>query len=240
MAREFERHVICERSVGLVEGAMVRPTSAGAGPTADRRLIRGQRTREAIIQVALNIASAEGLEGVSIGRLAAELGVSKSGIFAHFRSKEDLQLAAINSARDAFISDVIARLRNERGIRRIWRLCDLRMRHMATAYPGGCFFYATGAEFDARPGPVRDRLAEIRREWLRVLRETLEEAQETGDIAAETDLTMLTFQLDAYASAANGDAALLGDRRAFPRARMATRAALRDAAVDPKVLPKTI
>lgn len=207
------------------------------GAVEDGRVRRGRRTRRAILDVAVDLASVEGLEGLSIGRLAGALSVSKSGVFAHFGSKEDLQVAVLDAARDAFADEVAGALGGSRpGLARLRRLCDVRLEYMRTAHPGGCFFYAVGAEFDARPGAVRDRAAAARREWLDLLRRLVVEAYDLGHLRAEVDTDVLAFELDAFAQAANGDALLLGDPAAFDRARAATLAALRRAAADPAVL----
>ena len=121
------------------------------------RAARGQRTREAILKTAVDVASAEGLEGLTIGRLAAELEMSKSGLFAHFGSKEELQLATIGAAREIFVDEVVRpAFENDPGLSRLWALLDSWLRYAeAGIFKGGCFFAAASAEFDGRPGPVR-------------------------------------------------------------------------------------
>src|SRR3954453_10972213 len=133
---------------------------------------KGERTRAAILDSAVEIASAEGLEGLTIGRLAAELRMSKSGLFAHFGSKEDLQVATVETARAVFISEVIRPVfEAEHGLARLWNLCDTWLGYVESGtFRGGCFFAASAAEFDSRPGIVRDRIAEIMKEWLAALR----------------------------------------------------------------------
>lgn len=204
----------------------------------DGRLERGRRTRQAILERAVDIASVEGLEGLSIGRLATDLAVSKSGVFAHFASKEDLQLAALEAAREAYGQLVaVPALAVPRGVRRVWELCRRRLEWMRSTHSGGCFFYAVNAEFDARPGRVRDRAAELRREWFAFFRAELAKAQEAGELRADVDLTDLAFQLDAFAMSANGDARLLGDEEPLRVAGRTTLRALRAAATDPDLLP---
>ncbi|HLL74039.1 MAG TPA: helix-turn-helix domain-containing protein, partial [Pyrinomonadaceae bacterium] len=101
-----------------------RPGARSEGPAAEARRARGERTRQAILEVAVDVASAEGLEGLTIGRLASALSMSKSGLFAHFGSKEELQLATVEAAREIFIREVVRpAFEAERGLRRLWNLC---------------------------------------------------------------------------------------------------------------------
>ena len=150
----------------------VKQISAGQGNAAKARKARGDRTRQAILEVAVDVASAEGLEGLTIGRLAAELSMSKSGLFAHFGSKEELQLATVEAARDIFIREVIRpSFEAGKGLARLWKLCDVWLAYVRSeVFRGGCFFAAAAAEFDGRPGLVRDRVAGIMKEWLATLR----------------------------------------------------------------------
>ncbi|HYG82824.1 MAG TPA: TetR/AcrR family transcriptional regulator, partial [Pyrinomonadaceae bacterium] len=143
------------------------------------RKAQGERTRQAILEAAVHLASAEGLEGLTIGRLASELSMSKSGLFAHFGSKEELQLATVEAAREVFIEAVIGpAFEAEKGLARLWRLCDIWLEYVRReVFSGGCFFAAAAAEFDGRPGPVRDRVAGIMKEWLAALRRSVAEAR---------------------------------------------------------------
>lgn len=140
-------------------------------PGTDQRLAKGARARAAIARHAVEVASVEGLTGVSIGRLAADLGLSKSGIATLFGTKEALQVAAVKSAREAFIERVIApSMSQPRGYDRLRVLIELWFEHITDpTFPGGCFRVATIAEFDSKPGPVRDAIAEDRRDWLAFL-----------------------------------------------------------------------
>src|SRR5438045_1680435 len=133
-----------ERSCGIVPRAMPAAT-----PT---------RTREAILERAMDLASVEGLEGLTIGRLAAELQMSKSGLFGHFGSKEELQLATVREAADRFAAEVVEpTLTEEEGSPRLHALCERYIGYLErNVFSGGCFFAAAAAEFDDRPGPVRD------------------------------------------------------------------------------------
>ncbi|WP_259311714.1 TetR/AcrR family transcriptional regulator [Capillimicrobium parvum] len=206
--------------------------------TSDGRLLRGEQTRRAILQRAADIASVEGLEGLSIGRLAAELGASKSGVFAHFGSKEELQLATVEAARERFVEAVVVpALKAPRGLRRLSALCDGWLAYAREpVFAGGCFFCAVDAEFNARPGRVRDALAVARRDWIGLFVTTIEGAQGLGEIDPGVDARQLTFELDAFLLAANTDALLYDDPVAYERASTAMRARLRSAASDPALV----
>ena len=187
------------------------------------RKAQGEGTRKAILEAAVHIASAEGLEGLTIGRLATELSMSKSGLFAHFGSKEDLQVATVEAARAIFIRQVIQPVfEGERGLPGLWRLCDTWLSYVESGvFRGGCFFAAVAAEFDGRPGPVRDRIAEIMKEWLAGLRRAVAEAQAAGELAGEVDPTQMAFEFNALELGANWAFQLYGDKQAFARAREA-------------------
>lgn len=191
--------------------------------SSKRRQAKGGRTRQNILEVAVNIASAEGLEGLTIGRLATQLSMSKSGLFAHFGSKEDLQLATIDIARSRFITDVIRpAFKTDIGILRLWKLCDMWLGHVqGGACSGGCFFAAAASEFDSRPGPVRDRIAEIMKEWLGTLRQAILESQEAGQLSKDVDPVQLAFEFNSFELGANWAFQLYGDKQAFARAREA-------------------
>lgn len=201
----------------------------------DGRIVRGEQTRRRILQHAMDIASLEGLEGLSIGRLAGELRVSKSGLFAHFGSKEELQLAVVGSAVDLFATEVIEPALDEApGLPRLLKLCDGWLDYSARrVFPGGCFFYAAGAEFDCRPGRVRDALAAAKRDWVRLYRRTVRDAQQLGEVRGDVDPVQVAFELDALVGAANSAALLLDDQDSYDMARRAIRERLRAVATDP-------
>lgn len=190
---------------------------------AKGRKAQGERTRRAILETAVHIASAEGLEGLTIGRLALELSMSKSGLFAHFGSKEELQVATVEAARAIFIHEVIKpAFEATQGLLRLWKLCDIWLAYVQSGvFRGGCFFAAAAAEFDSRPGPVRDRIAAIMKEWLAVLRDAIVEAQNAGHLNKEIDATQLAFEVNSLELGANWAFQLYGDPRAFKRAREA-------------------
>lgn len=197
--------------------------SRRASTKATGRRAQGVRRREAILETAVDIASAEGLEGLTIGRLATQLAMSKSGLFAHFGSKEDLQLATVEAAREVFIREVIRpAFTAAHGLPRLWKLCDIWLAHVQEGvFRGGCFFAAAAAEFDSRPGPVRDRIAEIMKEWLGILRRAVAEAQAAGQMNSNVEPPQLAFEFNALELGANWAFQLYGDKQSFARARAA-------------------
>jgi AcrR family transcriptional regulator len=198
---------------------------------ADGRRARGDRTRRAILDQAVQIASAEGLEGLSIGRLAGELGVSKSGLFAHFGSKTDLQLATVDAAREIFIEEVIGGSRTESGFGALVSLTDAWLDYMEReVFRGGCFFAAASTEFDSRPGPVRDRIASMMAEWLLALEAAIQDAQDAGELPAGLDSEQLAFEIHSIGMGANWAYQLYRDQAAFGRAREAIRERVADPA----------
>jgi AcrR family transcriptional regulator len=198
--------------------------SSGAEERVDGRRARGDRTRQAILDEAVQIASSEGLEGLSIGRLASELGVSKSGLFAHFGSKTDLQLAAVDAARKVFIDEVIGGSQRSPGVGGVLSLTDAWLDYMeGEVFRGGCFFAAVSVEFDSRPGPVRDRIASMMSEWLMALEAAIQDAQESGELAESLDSEQLAFEIHSLGMGANWAFQLYRDENAFVRARSAIR-----------------
>ena len=188
---------------------------------APRRQARGLRTREAILARAVDIASVQGLEGLTVGSLAEQLCMSKSGLFAHFGSKQDLQLATIEAARMIFIKKVTRpALSAPRGMPRLWGLVEQWLILVEKRFfPGGCFFSAASFEFDSRRGVVRDRIAAIMNEWIAVLTRAVYEAQKAGHLDPKVDPTRLAFEIHAVAMGAHWASQLLDDRHAYSRAR---------------------
>ena len=191
----------------------------------------GAVRRREILGVAMDLASAEGLSGLSIGRLAAELGMSKSGLFAHFGSKEQLQLATVRFASEGYESDVIGVGELSRpGLQRLRALLAAWVDYIdGTANRGGCFFDASSSEFASRPGPVRDLLARLSRSWLERLVAQARVAAQRAELAPDTDPELLAFRLHAYVEEANWARELLDDERGFERARSAIDTTLRSA-----------
>jgi AcrR family transcriptional regulator len=206
-----------------------------AKPTADGRKVRGDRTRRAILTAAVNVASVEGLEGLSIGRLASELEMSKSGLFAHFGSKEELQISTVRAAAAIFAHRVIvpAQEQFEPGIARLQGMLDNWLDYMERGtFAGGCFFAAATIEMDGRPGPVRDSVAEQMTRWGSALADYAREAIERGELREDTDPEQLAFELDALGTAVNSGWQLHENDKVFERGHRAIRRRLEADATD--------
>ncbi len=171
---------------------------------SDQRLAKGARARATIARRAAELASVEGLDGLSIGRLATDLGISKSGIATLFGTKEALQLAAVQAGRDIFIERVITPgLRTPRGGARVRAMVDNWFAHIENPpFPGGCFRVATLTEFSSKPGPVRDAVVADHDGWLSFLADEVRKAQAMNELA-DVSPDLLVFELDAIVSAAN-------------------------------------
>jgi AcrR family transcriptional regulator len=175
---------------------------------------KGTQTREAILDRAVDLATVEGLEGLTIGRLAAELRMSKSGLFAHFGSKQELQLAAIAAAAQRFKGRVIdPSLDFPDGAPRLRAMAERYLDQLGD-YSGGCFWAATSAEYDDRPGPVRDAIAGALDAWLA-------ELERQARIAGVENPARFAFELYALVMATNSRYRLSGDERVFDHAREA-------------------
>jgi len=186
---------------------------------SDQRLIKGARARATIARRAADVASVEGLTGLSLGRLAGDLGLSKSGVATLFGTKENLQLAAVRAAREVFIEHVVKpALAEPEGMARLRAIVDNWFDYISEpVLPGGCFRVATTVEFDSRPGPIRDAIDADRRDWFALLEQEISRAQSQGRLAGR-DAHALAFQLDAIVAAAN-TGAQMGDEAAVPTAR---------------------
>ena len=184
---------------------------------------KGADTRHAILDHAADLASKVGLGGLTIGVLADDLQLSKSGLFAHFRSKEALQIQVLDHAAQQFVETVVrpalAEPRGEARMRAIferWLAWD-----QAGVLPGGCLFVAAATELDDRPGPVRDRLVELQREWIQVITVSFRRGIEAGRFRRDADAPQFAQDLYGIMLAFHHAARLLGDRRAEARARRA-------------------
>lgn len=177
---------------------------AALDPTRRRRS-DGERTRRAILREAASLATVEGLEGLSIGNLAAALGMSKSGLYAHFGSKQELQLSTIDEARAIFWRDVVEQAEAaEPGLAQVLALADAYFAHISSGtFPGGCFFVGASSEMGTRPGPLKDRVVEFALDFATVIRGFLEAAVERGEVSPDDDLEQLTFELNGIFVAAN-------------------------------------
>ena len=166
---------------------------------------KGIRTRAAILERAAMLASVDGLEQVSLARVAGAVGMSKSGLFAHFRSKEELQLQVIEAAAAIYVERVVKpALRAPRGLPRLLAMCGSFLAYVeGGVFPGGCFFAAAAAEYDARTGVVRDRIAAQQAWWLETLRQLSAESIAAGHLGAATDPAQVAFELEALMFTAN-------------------------------------
>jgi AcrR family transcriptional regulator len=192
-------------------------------PAVRYRRARASRTRAEILSVAVDLASAEGLEGLTIGRLATASGMSKTGIFAHFGSKEQLQLATVSAAKQIFLEQVVTpSLASPSGLPRLRAMLESWLGYVERiVFRGGCFFAAASAEFDSRPGKVRDEIAALTKAWLVALKGEIAFARKKKQIKASVVPAQLAFELHAYVQEANWAFKLFDDKSAFSRARRA-------------------
>ena len=188
---------------------------------AASRHARGERSREAILDAAAQVATVEGIDGLSIGRLAQAVGMSKSGLFGHFGSKEELQLATIDAATELFEQHVLAPAETATdGLGRLRLLTDGYLRYVEDdVFPGGCFFASVLSEMDTRPGPVRDRLVGFLTDWLGRLEAAIRQAQEEGSLEATEEPADLAFELESALFFANAQYVVSGTREPIERAR---------------------
>ncbi len=183
----------------------------------------GARSREAILDEAARLATVAGLDGLSIGRLAAAVGMSKSGLYAHFRSKEDLQLATIQAATSVFFERIVDPARQAPdGLGRLRLLLDGFLDYVeGGVYPGGCFFASVAAEMDTRPGRVRDTAIGLSVQWIQMLADAIRDAQVEGAIDAGEEPEQLAFDLNAYLLLANAQYVALQSPLPIGRAKKA-------------------
>ena len=180
---------------------------------------KGAATREVILERAYGIATSTGLEGLSIGPLAEAVGMSKSGVFAHFGSREDLQRAVLELAGERFsAATLLPALSSPRGLPRLRALLD-RWFDWLRGTPGGCLVLSAVTEYDDRPGPIRDQVVEMHRRWRESVARAVSLAVETGDLRAELDADQAAFEFNAIALAVQHDMALSGLDAAIARGR---------------------
>ena len=182
--------------------------------------MKGDRTRQTILERAVDLASVEGLEGLTIGRLADDLKMSKSGLFAHFGSKEELQLATVEEARNRFLGEVfLPALQEERGYPRLVAICRAWLDYVKRGvFPGGCFFAAASFEYDGRPGVVRDAIAATMNQWIDAITKAIRLAQEEGHLDPSVDPKQLAFEVNALFFGANFSYQMRGEKDALDRA----------------------
>ncbi len=182
--------------------------------------MKGEQTRNSILERAVDLASLEGLEGLTIGRLADDLAMSKSGLFAHFGSKEELQLATVETAKERFISEIFRpALKAPRGYPRLLAICRNWISYVRrSVFPGGCFFAAASFEFDGRPGPVREAIVTAMDEWVGALEKAIRMAQDEKHLNPDVDPAQLAFEINSLFFGANFAFQLRNDRKSLERA----------------------
>ena len=183
----------------------------------------GQRSRQTILRAAANLATVDGLEGISIGNLAAHIGMSKSGLYAHFGSKEELQLATVDTAGEIFAAEVIEPAETIADpLEQLRALFDRFLSYLERrVFPGGCFFASVEVEFGTRPGSVQDSITAVQQAWRGRLERLIREAQAAGSLDAAEDPAQLAFELDSYLLMGNTGFVLHEDPAHLHRARTA-------------------
>src|SRR3954462_2700743 len=191
----------------------MRADESNAERPARRRRSDGERSRAAILDEASRLATVEGIGGLSLSRLADSVGMSKSGLFAHFGSKEELQLATIERADEIFHSQGLEPAESATdGLDRLRRLLDGYLDYVeAGTFPGGCFFATVLVEVSMQPGVVRDRLLAFLEDWLWRLETAIREAQKEGDLDRAENPTQLAFELESSLLLANTQFAVMQD-----------------------------
>ncbi len=195
---------------------------------------RNEQARREILRAAADVASEHGLDGLTIGQLATRLGLSKSGLFGYFGSKEELQLATVRRAREVYLDEVVRpALAAPEGLARVLALGTRWLSYSRRrVFPGGCFFFAAMAEFDARSGPVHDALASASSAWNELIVGQLARAVRRGELAADADPEQLAFELIALLEAANALSVLHRTDEPYRRAATGIRSRLTAAGAD--------
>ena len=188
----------------------------------------GERTRDAILHAAVSLATVDGLEGLSIGNLAGALDMSKSGVYAHFGSKQDLQLATVDEAGRIFREEVIEpALTAAPGLAQLLAVCDAFFDYLERRiFPGGCFFAGAVLEMGTRPGPVKEQVAAFQDMFTGLIRQFTVTALERHELPADEDADVLTFELSGIILAANANFVLHGDPAALRMAKRVVRGRL--------------
>jgi AcrR family transcriptional regulator len=182
---------------------------------------KGQASRDTILRTAATLATTRGLDGLSIGDLAAEVGMSKSGLYAHFKSKEELELATIETAAAIFDREVVQPVTQApAGTARLQALVHSFLSYLERrVFPGGCFFAAVAMELDTRPGPTRDRVVEVLNSWRASLRQCLLDAQASREIDPRANVDQAVFEIQAMLFAANFLFVMTNDANRLTQAR---------------------
>jgi AcrR family transcriptional regulator len=203
-----------------------RPSTTGRHPRAD-----GERTRAAILHAAVSLATVDGLEGLSIGNLAATIGMSKSGLYAHFGSKQDLQLATVEEAGRNFAEEVIQpALAAPAGLAQLDAVCEAFFQHLQRrTFPGGCFFSSAVLEMGTRPGPVKEAVAAFQKGFVDLIRGFAATAIERGELPPGEDPRQLAFELNGIILATDANFVLHDDPAVLDLARQVVRRRLHPA-----------
>jgi len=198
------------------------PTERIAPLAARKPRADGVESRHAILDAAARLATTHGLDGLSIGELASHIGMSKSGLYAHFKSKEELELATIDAAAEIFENDVIRKIPESlRGIARVTALSEAFFEHLARrVYPGGCFFATVAAQLAPRPGRARDRVMQLQGAWVAQFTAALRQARDDGELPPEADLEQLVFEITAMMFRSNFSWIVTEDKRVLNLARV--------------------
>ena len=185
----------------------------------------GERTRSAILRAAASLATVDGLEGLSIGHLAAAIGMSKSGLYAHFGSKQELQLATVEEAGRIFADDVVQpALAAPPGLPQLMAVCEAFFDHLQRrTFPGGCFFAGAAVEMGTRPGPVKESVAAFQSQFVALIRGFAATAVARGELPADEDPGRLAFELNGIILAANASFVLYDDPAVLDLARQVVR-----------------
>ncbi len=196
------------------------PTPHAASPAVSRAAQKGQQTRAAILDAALSLASQMGLEGLSIGALAEVMQMSKSGVFAHFGSREELQISVIREYHARFEEEVFFPAISEpRGLPRLTALFERWVHRVSVELDSGCIYISGAVEFDDRPGPVRDALAAMVRAWHAALERAIRGAVEAGHLRPDADAAQMLFEIHGLILALHHDWRFLRNAGVLDRAR---------------------
>ncbi len=190
--------------------------------SGERRLrADGRRSRDTILDTAARLATVRGLDGLSIGNLAEDTGMSKSGLYAHFKSKEELQIATVDRATEIFEAEVLEPARTQgEGLRLLWALADEFLSHLhRDVFPGGCFFAAVGSEFSGRPGRVKERVVRFTFDWLQELDAAAAQAQAAGELPASAEPRQLAYEVNALLLMGHAAYTTFGDPTFLERSR---------------------
>ncbi|MFO0963982.1 MAG: TetR/AcrR family transcriptional regulator [Gemmataceae bacterium] len=212
-----------------------------SAPAEESRPSKGQASRATILGAAAQLATTRGLDGLSIGDLAAAIGMSKSGLYAHFKSKEELELATIETAAGIFEREVLQPAAQARaGTERLRALADAFLSHLERrVFPGGCFFAAVASELDTRPGPARDSVVRVLEKWSALFQQGILDAQAAGEIDPKAEAAQAAFEMQAMLLAGNFQFVMTNDPLRLSQARKGVENVLARLAVkkEPKKRP---